>query len=386
MTRKKLSRRSKSNVEELADKVVETSHKKKEKERPVDWISTGSTVLNLASSQLGEKGGWPRGRIIRLVGDGSSGKTLCALEACAQAVYNMPGSTSKNFPKVKKVVVVYNNIEGVMDFPIKEMYGEKFASTVEFVCIRSVEGTGRDLGKRLTKVKPGTFFLYVIDSWDFAKSEQEFDEFDKAAKEDQEQKKNFGQSKPSYTTQKFFPNIARKMEGKDALIIIIAQTRDNIGVMFGPKKRVGGGGAFGFYTHQEPWLREVRKLSKKVRGKEVIYGVEVEAQFKRNKVALPFRKASFTIYFDYGIDDVGSMLDWYFGKDKSGKSKSLTAKQINSLKLGKKIKKGSHTHDKVVRFIEKNNLEGRLQDFIESEWHAIEAEGKTKNRKVRFDQ
>ncbi|HUV71873.1 MAG TPA: hypothetical protein VMW25_02600, partial [Clostridia bacterium] len=51
----------------------------KKEERPVDFINTGSTCLNLALSNRGKDGGWARGRIDNVVGDGSSGKTLVAL-------------------------------------------------------------------------------------------------------------------------------------------------------------------------------------------------------------------------------------------------------------------------------------------------------------------
>jgi RecA/RadA recombinase len=55
----------------------------------VEFINSGSTLLNLAASQKGRDGGWARGRIINIVGDGSTGKSLLALEACAQAFYNI---------------------------------------------------------------------------------------------------------------------------------------------------------------------------------------------------------------------------------------------------------------------------------------------------------
>ena len=45
------------------------------------WVSSGSILLDLV---LG--GGYPLGRIINLFGDKSSGKTLLAIEACANFV------------------------------------------------------------------------------------------------------------------------------------------------------------------------------------------------------------------------------------------------------------------------------------------------------------
>jgi RecA/RadA recombinase len=52
-------------------------------------LTTGSTLLNLALSQKGKDGGVARGRIINIVGDGGSGKTLLVLEILAHAFYGM---------------------------------------------------------------------------------------------------------------------------------------------------------------------------------------------------------------------------------------------------------------------------------------------------------
>jgi len=79
---------------------------------------------NLALSGEGKDGGWARARVLNLVGDGSSGKTLLALELAFWCYKNIKKVKSKIFPKVKEVKIVYCNAEGVMDFPIKKMYGK----------------------------------------------------------------------------------------------------------------------------------------------------------------------------------------------------------------------------------------------------------------------
>jgi len=52
---------------------------KKERVR-VEFLGSGCTTLNCALSGKGKDGGWARARIINIVGDGSSGKTLLALD------------------------------------------------------------------------------------------------------------------------------------------------------------------------------------------------------------------------------------------------------------------------------------------------------------------
>lgn len=74
----------------LVDQIKEESKQPAETITPrVEFLTTGSTLLNLALSQKGRDGGVARGRIINIVGDGGSGKTLLALEILAHMFYGM---------------------------------------------------------------------------------------------------------------------------------------------------------------------------------------------------------------------------------------------------------------------------------------------------------
>ena len=286
---------------------------------PVDFISTGSTNLNFAGSGKGKDGGWARGRVVNVVGDGSSGKTLAALELCAICHYTLMGRKTKNFPEIKKVDICYLNGEQVMDFKVNEMYdegsqeGKGLNETIEWITdIDTVEGFGRDLKKRLDKMKSGHFMLYVVDSFDSLVSEEEKKRFEEAAKKNKKEEGSYNLEKQKYTSM-FFRNIVSRMQGKDCLLFIISQTRVRIGVTFGKKKYRTGGDALNFYTHQVCWLAEIERLSRTVQGEKVTYGIRVRGKFERNKTAKPYREGEFIILFDYGIDDVGSMVRWLWG-------------------------------------------------------------------------
>ena len=109
------------NIEEITPEIDDS---------PVEFMNSGCTILNLAISQKGRKGGWPRGRIINLVGDGSSGKTLLSIELAAWCFHNIKKLPSKLFPAVKKIRIIHDNVESVMDFPIEKMYGKAFKDAV----------------------------------------------------------------------------------------------------------------------------------------------------------------------------------------------------------------------------------------------------------------
>lgn len=280
---------------------------------PVEFINTGSMMLNLAASGKGPDGGWARGRIVNLVGDGSSGKTLMALEAAAYVFYKMAGNESHNFPKVKKVRIVYDNTEGVMDFPIDQMYGEKFVNGVEWESSETVQSWGRNITRAVMENKPGEMLLYITDSLDAMTSQEGVDRFKDAAKKDKEEDGTYGTEKAAYLSKSFFCNMCSIMGGKDVTIMIISQIRQKIGVTFGEKYGRTGGKALDFYTHQVCWLAEVEKLTKTFRGEKRVYGVKTKAKLKRNKVAKPFRETDLQILFDYGIDDISSNLAYFYG-------------------------------------------------------------------------
>ena len=289
----------------------------------VEFINTGSIILNLASSQRAKDGGWARGRIVNLVGDGSTGKTLLALEAAAQLHYYGEGRKSNLFPKVENIEIVYWNKEAQMDFPLEKMFGDSFVKAIDWSekCV-TAEQWGRDVFRRLRAHKPGCCFLGVLDSIDSLGTEAGRIRLDKSIKKDQpladgEKEEKIkgsygtGTERAKYFSADFFNNLCSEMKGKDFTLILISQVRDNINAgMFEKKQIRAGGKALDFYTHQVAWLASGERLKKEWDKQRRIYGVTIRARFDRSKVAPPFREAEVDILFDYGIDDVGSMAEF----------------------------------------------------------------------------
>lgn len=333
------------------------SHEEVQDKSSVEFLHTGSINLNLAASCKGKNGGIARGRIANFVGDGSSGKTLLALELAAWSFHKIKGVSSHLFPPVKKIRIRYILGEQVMDFPVAEMYGKEFEESVEWDHdIDTVEAMGRDLTRSIQENKPGEFLLYVIDSLDSLNSEASKARFLEAAKKDKAEEDSYNTEKARYLSQSFFSNVCSLMAGKDVTIIVISQIREKIGVTFGEKYGRSGGKSLDFYTHQVCWLREVEKMKQTIRGEERTIGIRVEANFKRNKVAKPFRKAEMQILFDYGIDNLKSMIAYYWGP----KVKEMLYDGV------------TYSRDELVKFLEKNNLEDRIAELVEEQWLGIE--------------
>ena len=355
------------NVNSKANEVVKEIESKLPEKVRVEFLHSGLTTLNLALSGRGFTGGWARGRILNIVGDGSSGKTILALELAAQCFFYLQLKSSELYSPIKKLLIVYNNVEFVMDFPLEEMYGKDFVDSVEWIQTPTIEEFGRDYANRVMNLKPGEFLLYIVDSFDALTSEAGLERFEKAARTDKAEDGSFGTEKAKYGSASFFNNICSMMEGKDTTLFIISQVRDNIGVTFGKKYRRNGGKALDFYTHQVCWLAEVEKLKHTFKKDKRAYGIRVRAKIERNKTAKPFREVEFIILFDYGVDDIGSSLAWLYGPD------------VKKLTWHKK----EYSRDELIAHIEKNNLEKELAQMVEAEWLDIEENIKPE-RKSKF--
>jgi recombination protein RecA len=339
----------------------------------VEFISTGSTLLNLASSGKGIFGGWARNRVVNIVGDGSSGKTLLVLEAISSAMNRMIDSNSRLFPAVKKIVVRYNNPETVMDFDIRKIWGID-RENIDWVSSRTIQEFGRDFGQIADNISAGDMVIYVLDSLDALPSEEEVERFEKSQKKNESVEGSFNMEKQSYLGKFFRSEILPKMDGKDITLFIISQVRSKIGVTFGEKLYRTGGKALDFYTHQVMWLNEKEKLKKFVKGHDIVNGIRVRARLKRSKVSKPFRECEFTVLFDYGIDNIGSNIDYLF--DLGGKK---TGNNLIWDKNNFKSRSG------LISYIEENNQEYDLEREVEKKWFEIEEEASgAKGRKKRF--
>lgn len=276
----------------------------------VQCVPTGCSVLD---GVLG--GGWVLGRPINIVGDSSTGKTLLAIEACA----NFHACS----PKAK---IYYREAEGAFDTPYAGHiglpldavdFGPEGIDTVWDTVEDIFEDLDGILSKRVeidTKLrKKGKRILpsmYVIDSLDALTSRAE------AARGLNE--KTYGTEKAKAMSE-LFRRLCRKARQVRCLIIVISQTRHKIGVTFGEKKTRAGGDALQFYSYQVLWLSHIKTLFKKISGIRQASGIRVLARCKKNKLTMPHRQCEFEIKFAWGIDDIKISVEWL----KQTKSLSL---------------------------------------------------------------
>jgi len=301
------------------------------------FIPSGSTLLDCV---LG--GGWAEGRVANIVGDKSAGKTLLAIEACA--------NFAKQYPAEH---IAYRESEAAFDMPYAHSMGmPKGVNWSEE--IRTVEDMDKDLSRWLAGRPTGVPNLYVLDSLDALSDAAE------AAREIGDATYGVGKAK---AMSEMFRRRTADLREKRCTLIVISQIRDKIGVAFGETKTRSGGRALDFYSSQVVWLSEIQKIKRTVTGVERIVGVNVRARNKKNKVGRPFRETDFTILFSYGVDDEQSMLDWL---KKNKGERHLTDMSLEE--CGGLLKRARADKDREVV----NGLHAELARTCRARWEEIE--------------
>jgi len=305
----------------------------------VEFITSGSLLLDLI---LG--GGWAVGRVANIVGDASSGKTLLVIEACANFAQRWaPGN------------IRYAESEAAFDVAYAESLGMpkgiRLSSEEETTTLRTVEDWHNDLKAFLKDADEGPK-LYALDSFDGLSDAAELAADFGAA--------SYGTGK-ARDSSKMLRLVTADVRDAQCAMLVISQTRENIGVTFGEKKTRSGGKALRFYCSQEIWLAETGKIYREWDKVKRPIGVEVLVNNKKNKISLPYRRAEISILFGYGVDDETSNAQWL--QDNNGK---LPFKNITETKA------------EIARFRRNQDRDGlldlarELRDSVKHRWGDIE--------------
>jgi len=351
--------------------------KKSEKKKLTakDFISTGSTLLNLACTGYPECG-FAKGHYYFIVGDSISGKTWLSLTCLAEAAIN---------PNFKNHRFIYDNAEDGALMDIERFFGKRVAEKIEPPIRHPKLGrspfsdTIEDFYFSMDDaIKDGRPFIYILDSMDSLSSESESDKFDKTKKAYREGKDSpgsYGDGKAKVNSAMLRRVIGRPLEESGSILIIINQTRDNINALpFQSKKTRSGGHALKFYACLEIWSSVAGKIEKTVKGKKRQLGVESKIKVKKNRITGRERTVTIPIYHSFGIDDVGSCVDFLLDEKYWKKGDEIKAKGLG-IKGSKK---------KIIKLIEQNGLEKDLRELVSEVWNEIE-DLCTIKRKKRYE-
>lgn len=357
--------------------------KKREKVIPAErLLSSGSTLFNLASTGR-PVGCFAKGHYYVFIGDSSSGKTWLALQAFAEAAKN---------PNFDDYRLIYDNVEDGALMDLERYFGAKAAAR-----IRPPKGTREnpifsdrvedffDHVNAAIEHKSEKPFIYVLDSMDAVSSE---DEEKKLGEQRRDRAKgrdttgSFGDGKAKKISQNL-RNITRKLSKSGSILIIICQTRDNIGfgAKFDPKTRAGGR-ALLFYATLEIWTSIRGRIKKVVRKKKRNIGILARVHTKKNRITGNDCQIHVPIYRSFGSDDIGSMIDYLVEEGHwSGKidKSSGTVKEVSAPDF-----KFKGSREKLITKIEEEDSEEELKALVKSVWDEIE-EACSVKRKKRYE-
>jgi RecA/RadA recombinase len=346
--------------------------------KPENFVSTGSTLLNLALTDH-PKCGWQKGKMANIVGDSSSGKTFLTLTTFAEA------ANDKRFNDFR---LIMDDAEHANEFNMKHLFGEKTAKRVEPPATIKGEPLNSELiedfhANLRNAIKEKDPFIYILDSMDALDSEadqKKIEEFMKVhqkkrdAMEDAEDGKDakvikdvagtYGMAKAKKNSD-ILRDCCGKLEKSDSILLIISQTRDNINPMSFEKKTRSGGRALKFYATHELWTAS----GGKIKAKERIIGVNCIIKVSKNKITGKVREVEIPIYYSYGIDNIGSCVDFLITEEYWAKPAKATNINVNgAFGIDKPI-----SRMKLIEFIETNELEDELSTITATCWHEIEA-------------
>jgi RecA/RadA recombinase len=340
-------------------------HKQKTlKPKAMDYLSSGSAMVNMAVSGHPNRC-FAKGHYYFFVGDSSSGKTFLVLTCLAEACRN---------PEFDKYRLIYNGTTekgALMD--MQKFFGRRVVERLKVTYSDTIEEFYYDLDDRLDAGKP---MIYILDSMDGLNSEDDYAKFDEQKQAHRKGKQvagSYGDGKAKKNSQTLRKMLTR-LHKTGSILIIISQTRDNLGFGFDKKTRAGGR-SLKCYAALEMWTSVYKHIKKNYKGKDREQGIIAQVQIKKNRIAGRDRTVQVPIYHSYGIDNVGSMVDYLVEEKHWKKSKG-------GIKAPEFDFKGHR--DKLIKHIEEEDCVPELKTLTQRVWQEIE-EAVAIKRRSRYE-
>jgi recombination protein RecA len=326
---------------------------------PDQLIPMGSTLLNLAMSGT-VHGGAKKGTMINIIGASHGGKTVLALTSFPEANMNQA---------FDEYEFLYDDAERANSFDMPHMFGKATAKRIKAPredkkdqFSHTVEHFHTNLKHWLKKLVP---FIYVLDSFDALDSlgdQKKVDEMADSIEKDKKITGSYGMSKAKGASG-LFRNVTQAIADTESVLYVISQTRENVDPMSKSKETRSGGKALKFYAHHEMWLKPIKAIKKK----ETVIGNTIRLKITKNKLTGKKREIQFDIYDDYGVDDIGSCIDYLINMERWTGGGSSKINHQDDFKFP------NCTRVKMIQLIEEEPAHYRkLQRIVQEVWNDFE--------------
>ena len=258
-------------------------------------------------------GGFPRGRMVEVYGPESSGKTTLCLTVVANA------------QKAGGVGCIIDT-----EHALDPTWAATIGCNVDDLLISQPDCAEDALGIALDLVQSNQIAILVIDSVAALVPRAEIE----------------GQIGDSHVglQARLMSQAMRKLNGavckSNTCLVFTNQIREKIGVMFGNPETTSGGNALKFYASIRMRISKSETIT--ATGDEHPIGNVVKYNIVKNKMAAPFRKGTFDILYDSGINPAYSLVDvaeefgvvekrgsWYaYGTEQLGQGKSAVVQLL----------------------------------------------------------
>lgn len=308
-----------------------------------DFVSTGVTLLNLAC--YGKTyAGMCKGKIYRMVGRSSSGKTFLCRTILAEA------SVNSNFDDYE---LIYDDVERGALMDTEKFFGKRLVTRLVPPARTKVskepiysEGVA-DFYRRIhAKLEAGKKFIWVVDSLDSLKADTETKMSDgKAKAHSQEMRK-----------------LIDPLATSGSILLLISQAKTDLRSMWGGDT-TSGGLSPEYYSTLEIWLKKIKAVGTTYKGKKYNSGTIISARVKKNRISGVDQNIQFPFHPSYGIDDIGANVDFLCKANHWGKSKGAIVASEWDVELKRNA---------LIRHIEENGLQRETQILVGKVWLEIQ--------------
>ena len=262
------------------------------------FLSTGSRSLDWAVSGKLSGGGLPLGRIVEIYGDLSTGKSLIVAHLIANA-------------QKEDWWTFLDDSENCLEKFFAEKIGVDL-DELNYINSETIQGHFARTSlivKKIREKDSETPILYNLDSLAALSTTHERGKAEQIGSGANEIMPELNMDKKDMTKAQLVRAGMRVLGTRfmkdDVLYVVTNHTTAQIGQMYGPKTTTPGGGGVKFHASVRIELRRGKSFT----NNEGVTGHEIRARVVKNKVAPPFKEATFDMFFETGVNENSGFLE-----------------------------------------------------------------------------